>query len=155
MSYRKMDFSEHVHELWGKVKEQPKIRLIAAALIIAGIVYVIFGGAYGKKYHEGVQRELRIAATLCENSLPYVAQNEAYLKLGNDFLKNVKVNGKLQKFEYIKHPKIVFYDTGFGKIGNRPAETDLFCSFKDPRTNQNYYFKYDTGKWVDKVRLRR
>ncbi len=155
MGYRKMDFAEHVQELWGKIKNQPKSKIIAAIIVVAGLIYVVIGGAYGKKYHEEVRNELQIASILCENSMATVVQNDARLTLGNTLLKNVKVNGKLQHFKRIKYPKIVFYDTGFGKIGNRPADRDLFCSFRDPRTKQDYYFKYDTGEWTDKVRLRR
>ncbi len=155
MNYRNLDISERIAEYWKAFKKQPKSRLIAGAIVIAVFIYVVFGGAYGKQYHKDVQREMTIATDQCENSRGAVLRNLRDLKIGTDILEKIPVNGQLPIFKNIKRPSIIFTDTGYGRLDGSGTEKNVYCNYEDPRTGKNYYYRYETGQWVDKVRLRR
>lgn len=154
MGYRKLTPKEKLEEIWAGIQSMPKAKLIPALMVIGFLIYVVVGGAYGRDYHRNLDREINIARALCENSRRLVLNELERLKLGNNILREVEVNGKTQSFEYIAFPKVVFLDTGFGRIGNRAAEQDVFCTFEDPRSRKEYYYSYDKGAWADRVRLR-
>ena len=154
MAYRRMSFWEHVKEYWGKFISQPKSRLIAGAVILAGVGYVVFGGAYGREYHKQVNEELSIAVKLCENSRGFVMRNFNSLKIGNTVLKEVRVNGEKREFEVISHPEIVVTATGFTTTLGERKDQQIYCNFEDPRSGKNFYYRYESGRWEDSVRLK-
>ena len=145
--------SEDIREWF---REQPNSRLVVAALIIIGIVYVIFGYGHGPEYHEQVNRELEQAIQICENSREWVLSNPNRLKLGKAVLNHVKVNGRTTQFEHVKYPQVLFLDSGFRNIDGSKTAQDIFCAFKDPRdSSAKFYYNYKTRQWVDKVRFHR
>ena len=140
-------------------KEQSNSKLIFAALIIIGVIYVAFGFGYDAEYHEEVEIEKRWAQAICENSYEWVMADTQRLKLGKSDLRNVKVNGRKVKLEHIQYPEVLFLDSGISKItikgGGGATAEDLFCTFKDPRGSGEYFYNYENRQWVDKARFRR
>ena len=141
-------------------KEQSNGKLIFAGLIILGVAYVVFGFGYDAEYHKEVEEEKKWAQLICENSLRWVLADRERLKLGKSDLRNVRIDGRKVELKHIEYPEVLFLDSGISKIsarGRRGGATaeDLFCTFKDPRGNGEYFYNYETRTWVDKVRFRR
>ncbi len=137
-------------------KNQPKSRLIMAALIIIGTFYVLFGFGYDEEHHKQINYELKLARHLCENSYNWIMADPKRLKMGQGDLRDVRIKGKKIELELVKYPKVIFLDSGITNIGRDKTATDLYCVFHDPRsTSREFYYKYDQRIWVDKVRFHR
>jgi len=137
-------------------RDQPKARLIAAALIILALLYIIVGPRFGRDYQRQIYNELLLAEAICESSRTWVLANLRRLKLGQGDLRHITVNGKPVELEYVAYPKVMFMDSGIEKIGKGRTAQDIYCVYGDPRTaGDRKYYKYDERIWVEKVRFRR
>jgi len=136
--------------------DQPKIGLIAAALIIIALLYIILGPRFGREYQLQVYNELQLAAAICENSRQWVLSDPQRLKLGQGDLRHIPVRGQTVKLEYVDYPTVMFQDSGIKKTtGDRTAQ-EIYCVYADPRVaGDRRFYKYDERIWVDKVRFRR
>ncbi len=135
------------------IKYESNFKLVIAGLVVLGVVFMIFYNPYDEDYMQEVEKEIIVAKKLCENSREYILRNVNRLKLSDNVLDNIKVDGKLVKFEHLKHPQVLFFHTGYG---HKNAGNELFCNFSDPRDkSKDYFYDYDIGSWVNRMRTRR
>lgn len=141
-------------QIW--LKEQSKGTFIFAALILVIALYLGFKTPQGSAYNQQVSEELNLAVALCENSIGYVMSDPKRLKHGKSDLQNLKLNGQKVELEYVRYPQILFLDSGIRNITREKTARDIYCYVKDPRSSgAEYYFNYETRRWVDRVRFRR
>lgn len=135
--------------------DQPKSRIVAAALIVGGLCYVVFGFGYGKEYHEQVNKELELAKFICENSRDYVQQNPERLKIGHADLKNLRFGGEKIELEYVRYPEVIFLESGFVNLNRSKTARDIYCHYSDPRdSTAKHYYNYEKRTWQNKIRFR-
>ena len=125
--------------------------------IIAAILTLVFYNPHDAEYSKEVDREIRLAAAICESSRDWVLGNRNRLKLDEATLKHIRVKGEYVTLEHVKYPKVLFFHDGFE---HPTAQVDLVCHFKDPRggfgrTSDGYFFDYQGNVWVNRTRMRR
>lgn len=133
------------------LKDQSKGKLILAALIVIGIISALFLNPHDAEYHQAVQAEIEIAKKLCEQSRDIVVNNMDRLKLDDNQLRDIPVDGQVPEFRYIGIPRAVLFHSGFAYAG---SYKELYCTFKDPRGAVNgpsasYFYDYNEQKWVN------
>ncbi|MCB9983128.1 MAG: hypothetical protein H6861_05585 [Rhodospirillales bacterium] len=137
-------------------KGQPKSRLIAAAMIVLALLYIILGPRFGREYQKEIYYELQLTAAICENSREWVLNNRQRLKMGQGDLRDIPVNGRPVKLKYVKYPTVMFMDSGIKMANSQRTATEIYCVYADPRiAGDRKYYKYDEQIWVEKVRFRR
>ncbi len=152
MARRRQRFFTEIKD-W--VDEQSKGKLLMTALIIAGIVYIIFGFGYGADYHDQVNRELELAKRICEESNRYVMSNPNRLKHGKSELDKFPLDGEEVKLEFVKYPQVIFLRSGFNNLDSRQAAEDIYCFYEDPRdSSADFFYNYKRKIWKNKVRFR-
>ncbi|MCB1562159.1 MAG: hypothetical protein KDJ75_01155 [Alphaproteobacteria bacterium] len=130
-----------------------KTKLVIAAFIVGGILFVAFLDPHDPEYHQAVDQELKLAKRVCEESLGWVMQNPERLKMDNSSLEHIKINGQSVRFEKIKPPYVLFWHSGFVHPG---AANEIYCTFSDPRdSTADFYYSYEQRIWIDKIRFRR
>ena len=137
-----------------RLRTEPKSKIIIAAIIILGLLYVLLYNPYDKDYLEAVEKEIPLAQALCESSVDWVLNNSDSLKLDNNTLDHIRVDGELVKLKHIKYPKAILLHDGFLHPG---AQVEFFCTFREPRAygEQSYFYDYRRRIWVDKTIARR
>ena len=135
-------------------QEESNFKLIAAAVVICGILYAALYNPYDDDYLAEVEEELKLSRVICERSTNWVLNHTARLKLNNHVLEQLDVDGKKIKLEHVKYPQAVLLHDGFGHPN---AQVELYCTFEDPRgnTGKSYYFDYRQRQWIDKTISRR
>ncbi len=136
------------------IREESNFKLLVAAAVIGGVSYVVFYNPYDKEYYTEVERELGLARLICENSEEWVLSNEEHLKMDDNTLDRIRVNGQLIKLEHVKYPKAVLLHDGFHHPN---AQIEFYCTFEDPRgnTGREFFYDYHRHTRVDKTISRR
>jgi len=134
-----------------KFKEQPKSKQIAMALILAGIIFMVFLNPKDQKFFEQAEREIRLAMSVCENVDERYFNNVEKLKIDNSEVTDIMIHGKVPSFKYVKNPRILYFKQGFQ---HTQKEDELVCSFKDPRDGEALYYSYKTHTWDRHTRTR-
>lgn len=139
------------------LKEQSKFKLGVAGAIIVTVLYVIFLNPRDSEYFKNVAKEIEIAKQICINSSKSVLNNMERLKLDNNKLDDIEVNGKIPELKYVRIPEVIFMHNGYARAGQKK---ELYCTFPDPRGSNefgsgNYFYDYEDRMWVAKTRTRR
>ena len=135
------------------LKHESNFKLFIAGTIVLIILVIAFNDPYDEEYLQEVERELIIAKNICESSVNYVAKHSKKLKLGNNVLDKIPVNGKIYKLEHVDYPKVLFFHTGYK---HKNAGNELYCSSSDPRgSSKDFFFDYEYRRWVKQMRMRR
>lgn len=145
---------------WDKFKrsleEQSKLKLAIGA-VIAGLLFtLIFFNPRDKEFMKEVTIEIEIAKQICEQSRETILGERSRLKLGNNILNDIPIDGKIPIFRHMYYPKVMFMRNGFG---TDDSIEELYCTFSDPRgANEygsgNYYYDYKTLQWVARTKTR-
>lgn len=138
------------------VEEQSKAKLIFGAVIVVGLIILVFFNPRDKNYMRAVAAEVEIAKRICLNAANIVQTDTSRLKIGNNTLNDIPVDGKIPVLRYVEYPKVMFFRNGFARHENID---ELFCTFKDPRgTNEfgsgHHYYDYKTSQWKARTRTR-
>lgn len=136
------------------IDDQPRPRLFFGAVIVLGLLGLIIFNPDNQDYYMKVQEEIPLAMSICENAADWVRANPERLKMTQNVLKDLPVNGEIIKLKYIKYPRAIILHDGYAHPN---AQVELFCTFTDPRgrAGKDYFFDYYSGTWVDKTMLRR
>ena len=142
--------------LKSRIKSISKAKKIFALIVFAAIIAMIIYRPYGAEYAAEVDKEIVIAQKICESTRDFAFNNLSALKMDENLLRRVKVDGKEVKFKHIKHPRILFFHDGFVHPN---SQVELFCHIKDPRTDfmrdtNEYFYDYRRQKWVSNTRTR-
>ncbi len=135
------------------IDRHSKGKLIIAAAIMGLIIYLVLYNPRDNTFYVESEIEVALARKICENSVQWIENNMDRLKLDNNDLRHIPVQGRQVILKHVKYPKIIFLHTGY-KHSN--ANNELYCSFKDPRNASiHYFFDYGTQGWVERTRTKR
>lgn len=134
-----------------------KGRNIIAGFIVLSVVYAILFNPRGREYSREVDEEIKIAMRICENSQDYVMNNRERLKLSNNKLDDIPVEGVIPRLRHVRTPEVILLHSGYRHANARQA---FFCTFNDPRgkaadSSSGYYYDYTQRAWVDTALNRR
>lgn len=139
-------------DLKDKFKSENKLKFVAAAAIIIGLISTVILNPRGDKFYMESEKEMKIAMQICQESTEWVNANRQKLKIDAAKLDHIKVNGKIPKLEHVKTPKVIFISSGFVSPN---MLNDLFCEITHPATKKTFYYNYEDRTWSNKLRFRR
>lgn len=139
------------------LKSESKFKLLIAGALIIGVLFIAFFNPRDADYLKAVAEEIEIAKQICMNSSSTVLNNMERLKLDNNKLDDIPVNGEIPNLKYVRTPKVIFMHNGYARAGSKK---ELYCTFPDPRGSNEfgsgtYFYDYEDRMWVGKTRTRR
>lgn len=152
-------FLETLDDTFTRWKKQfgrmSKFQRIFIILLIAAALYVMFSDRFTQAHRNEVETELGLARMICENSYDWVSRNRDRLKMGEEDIKNLTVNGKHITLKHVAYPTVLFTDTGIREIDGR-ANTGFYCTFVNPLSRtQRFFYDYEKREWVRRAGFRR
>lgn len=133
------------------IKSQSRAKMTIAGMLVAGILFMALLSPRDPKYFEAVQKEIQLAMLICEESEEWIYEYTDELKMDDNVLDEVKVNGRHIQLKLVEYPKVLLFSQGFEHTRKRD---ELFCSFQDPRSGAHYFYSYKTKTWEQKSRTR-
>jgi hypothetical protein len=133
---------------------QSKPKLVVGGMIVLAFLALVIINPYDGEYYMAVEEELPLAMAICENSAEWVRENPERLKMTQNNLDHIEVNGEIPKLKYIKYPRALILHDGYGHAN---AQVEIYCTFQDPRGGggKTYFYDYRRAGWVDKTLSRR
>jgi hypothetical protein len=92
-----------------------------------------------------------LAMMICEESQALMYEFTDRLKMDDNILDKIPINGQIIRLELVEYPKVLLFSQGFE---HTQKDDELFCSFKDPRSGKSYFYSYNTRTWDTKSRTR-
>lgn len=131
------------------LKSQPRFKLGVAALIIVVLPVFIFSRPQGSDFRRHATQEIEIARKICIVSYDHVMANPDRLKMDNNVLNDIPVDGEIPRLKYVRYPKVVYMHNGFARIN---TEESFYCVIEDPRGvneygTSAYYYDYKDRSW--------
>ncbi len=134
------------------LKEQSKIRLIAAVAVVFGLGYALFNQR-DAQYYNNVAYEIKLAMRICEESREYALEHEHEMLLTKNTLDHIKLDGEEVKLRYVAYPRAMLFHNGFI---HQNTQSEYYCLIIDPRgragsLNGELKYDYRRRKWVEKT----
>ncbi|MAE52308.1 MAG: hypothetical protein CMH27_10915 [Micavibrio sp.] len=139
------------------LSEQSKMTLVFAGAVIGGLFFIVFLNPRNSDFYIAAGQEVALAKQICIESRAYVQREPRRLKLGQNILDDIPVNGSVPKLRYVGYPRVMFMHNGYG---HKSSQKEFYCTFTDPRGanksgSSHYFYDYNTGNWVERTRTRR
>ncbi|MBK6897344.1 MAG: hypothetical protein IPH06_12200 [Alphaproteobacteria bacterium] len=135
-----------------RLKEQSKIRLLAAVAVVFGLGYALFNQR-DAKYYDDVAVEIELAMRICEESREYALEHEHEMLLTKNTLDHIKLDGEEVKLRYVPYPRAMLLHNGFV---HQNTQSEYYCSIKDPRgragsLSGELKYDYRRQRWVERT----
>lgn len=135
-----------------RLKEQSKIRLLAAVAVVFGLGYALFNQR-DAEYYRIVAHEIELAMRICEESREYALEHEREMLLTKNTLNHIKLDGEEVKLRYVAYPRAMLLHNGFV---HQNTQSEYYCLIIDPRGRSGNFsgeLKYDYRhqRWIERT----
>jgi hypothetical protein len=131
------------------IKSQSRYKLFVAGVIIIALPVLILSRPQGAEFRKRATEEIEMAKQICIAAHNEVTANPQRLKLDENTLNDIPVNGQIPKLKYVEYPKVIYTHGGFARMNTSQS---IYCAIKDPRGRNEYgtntyYYDYQDRSW--------
>ncbi|MBP7905298.1 MAG: hypothetical protein KA099_08245 [Alphaproteobacteria bacterium] len=135
-----------------RVKEQSKMRILAACAVVFGLGYALFNQR-DAKYYDNVAIEIELAKRMCEESREYALEHEHEMLLTKNSLRHIKLDGEEVNLRYVEYPRAMLLHNGFV---HQNTQSEYYCKIIDPRgragsLSGELKYDYRRQRWVERT----